>query len=84
LLERLSGRLIAVHISDRIREFVDHVIPGEGFIDFSKLCALLAKAKIEFPLMLEVMTANSSIKDPRAFLKAAKEASTDLENRIRT
>ena len=83
LLERLSDRLIAVHISDRIQEFVDHVLPGEGYIDFTTLNTLLVKAKIEFPLLLEVMTANSSIKDPRAFLKAAKEAATNLEKRVR-
>lgn len=81
-LERLSGRLIAIHISDRIREFVDHVLPGEGFIDFAALCDILVKAKIGFPLMMEVMTAHSSIKDPMAFLKAAKEAASDLERRI--
>lgn len=84
LLERLSGRLIAVHLSDRIREFVDHVLPGGGFIDFTALCGILAKAKIGFPLMMEVMTAHSSIKDPEVFLRAAKEAAADLERRIRS
>ncbi len=84
LLKRLSGRLIAIHLSDRIQEFVDHVLPGEGFIDFSALCDVLAKAKIGFPLMMEVMTAHSSIKDPEVFLRAAKEAATDLDRRIRS
>ncbi len=32
LLAQLRHRLIAVQLSDRIRDFVDHVIPGEGFI----------------------------------------------------
>ncbi len=33
LIHELKDRLIAVHISDRIKEFVDHVIPSEGFIN---------------------------------------------------
>ncbi len=33
LLADLSLRLRAVHLSDRVREFVDHVPPGDGWID---------------------------------------------------
>ena len=82
LLERNLGRLTAVHVSDRIREFVDHVIPGEGFIDFDRLCSLLKRAEIGFPLLMEVMTVNSSHKDPKAFLNAVKDAATELERRL--
>ena len=35
LLAELSDRLMAVHLSDRSREFVDHIIPGEGFINWT-------------------------------------------------
>lgn len=82
LLERQMDRLIAVHISDRIREFVDHVIPEEGFIDFDTLCSLLKRAEIGFPLLMEVMMENSYFKDPKVFLKAAKEAAAKLERLI--
>ncbi|MCY3712698.1 MAG: sugar phosphate isomerase/epimerase [Gemmatimonadetes bacterium] len=34
LLESLADRLLALHLSDRIRDHVDHVVPGEGFIDW--------------------------------------------------
>jgi sugar phosphate isomerase/epimerase len=82
LLERLSGRLIAVHISDRIKEYVDHVIPGEGFLDFEKLCSLLAGARISFPLLIEVMTAHSAYKEPAEFLSAAYQRGQTLCEKI--
>jgi sugar phosphate isomerase/epimerase len=82
LLERHWDRLIAVHISDRIMEFVDHAIPGEGFIDFDGLCARLAKADISFPLLIEVMTANSCHKDPDEFIKIAKQEAEKLYAKI--
>jgi sugar phosphate isomerase/epimerase len=34
LLRQLGARLIAVQLSDRIRDYVDHVLPGDGFIDW--------------------------------------------------
>lgn len=82
LLDRLSGRLIAVHISDRIREFVDHVIPGEGFIDFDHMCSLLRQASIDFPLLMELMTTHSRYKEPQVFLAAAYEEAAKLYDRI--
>lgn len=82
LLERLSNRLIAVHISDRIREFVDHVIPGEGFIDFDRLSFLLCQAQIKFPLLMEIMTANSIYKEPEEFLAVSYREAAKLYDRI--
>jgi sugar phosphate isomerase/epimerase len=82
LLERLSERLIAVHISDRIREFVDHVIPGEGFIDFDRLCSLLRQTHIKFPLLLEVMTTHSRYKEPEEFLSISYYEALKLYDRI--
>ena len=34
---RWKHRLYAVHLSDRIGPFVDHVLPGEGFNDFCEV-----------------------------------------------
>jgi sugar phosphate isomerase/epimerase len=82
LLLELRERLVAVHLSDRVREFVDHVIPGEGFIDWSKLCPILASARITFPLLLEVMTTNCVEKDPLRFLSQAFESGRELYHRI--
>jgi sugar phosphate isomerase/epimerase len=71
LLEGLIDRLVAVHLSDRVREFVDHVIPGEGFIPWNDVCRILRTCPRQFPLLLEVMTANSKEKDTIRFLHEA-------------
>lgn len=60
-----------MQLSDRIRDFVDHVIPGEGFIHFQDVCAELAQAGYDRPLLLEVSTTHSVIKTPREFLRIA-------------
>lgn len=82
LLMELSNRLVTVHLSDRLREFVDHVIPGEGFIDWNGLCPILKESEIRFPLLLEVMTTNDSEKDPVRFLNLAYKSGCDLYDRI--
>jgi len=61
-LIRLRGRLIAVQLSDRIRDFVDHVLPGEGFIDWGAVCEQLRLARFDRPLLLEVSTTTAAIK----------------------
>jgi sugar phosphate isomerase/epimerase len=83
LLLELKERLVAVHLSDRVREFVDHVIPGDGFIDWNMLCPILASARMTFPLLLEVMTTNSIEKDPSRFLGMASKEGRSLYHRIR-
>lgn len=73
LLDSLKNRVIAVHLSDRVREFVDHVPPGEGFIDWERLTSSLKKTRFSGPLLFEVMTEHSSVKDPVPFLKLVYE-----------
>jgi sugar phosphate isomerase/epimerase len=82
LLKELKDKLIAVHLSDRIKEFVDHVIPGEGFIDWNGLCTILKDLRIHFPLLLEVMITNSSEKDPAMFLNLAFKRGSALYDQI--
>lgn len=82
LLKELKDRLIAVHLSDRVKEFVDHIIPGKGFIDWDDLCSILRNLKITFPLLLELMTTNSYEKDATSFLKSAYKSGSDLYDRI--
>lgn len=82
LLERQSGRLKAVHLSDRIIEFVDHVVPGEGFIDFDKLSAILRQANITFPLLMEIMNTHSNYKQPEELLKASYQAAVNLYRNV--
>ena len=78
LLARLRGRLIAVQLSDRIRDFVDHVLPGEGFIEWPAICDQLRLARFDRPLLLEVLTTHSAEKDPRRFLQRAQQQAMAL------
>jgi sugar phosphate isomerase/epimerase len=73
LLDLLKDRVIAVHLSDRVREFADHVPPGEGFIDWEGLTSALKKTVFTGPLLFEVMVEHSSVKEPEQFLKLAYE-----------
>jgi sugar phosphate isomerase/epimerase len=78
LLEKLSDRLTAIHISDRIRENVDHVIPWEGFINFIKLCSIIKHIRIGFPFLLEVMMSHSKYQNAAEFLSASVQYSRNI------
>ncbi len=82
LLERQKNNLLALHISDRIKEFVDHVIPGEGFIDFNNICELIKISGYHRPLMMEVETTHSKFKDSEEFLKMTYEQASILYDKI--
>lgn len=84
LLERQKNNLLALHISDRIKEFVDHVIPGEGFIDFNKICELIKLSGYQRPLMMEVETTHSKFKDSEEFLKMTYQQAVVLYDKIFT
>jgi len=82
-LESLGERLIAVHLSDRKRVFVDHVLPGEGFIDWQALTAAWRAASFAVPLLFEIATEHSQEKDPKRFLKMAFERVCGIADMIR-
>lgn len=69
LLLRQSKKLIAVHLSDRIKEFVDHVVPGEGFINFDEMLPFLKQSGFEGPILMEVEMIHSKYKNVKEFLK---------------
>lgn len=71
LLRELAGRISAVHLSDRSGPFVDHQLPGKGFIDWSGLMGELRESSFSGSLLLEVMMRHSSIADPLSFLRLA-------------
>jgi sugar phosphate isomerase/epimerase len=81
-LEMNKSKVIKVHISDRIKEFVDHVIPGEGFIDFESIVRYLKQSAFELPLLLEVMMTHSKYKDTEIFLNEAYKKGVELYKRI--
>jgi len=78
LLARLRHRLIAVQLSDRMRDFVDHVIPGEGFIQWRDVCGELSLAGYDRPLLLEVSTTHSVVKEPSLFVRLAQQQGLQL------
>jgi sugar phosphate isomerase/epimerase len=82
LLVRLRGRLSAVQLSDRSRDFVDHQLPGDGFVDWAGVCAQLRLARFARPLLLEVATTHSAEKEPRRFLRRAHEQAVTLARAI--
>jgi len=81
LLKDLSDRLLAVHISDRIREFVDHVLPGEGFIDFEEMVPILKESPFKGSLLFEVEVTHSQYKEADDFLARAHASAIDLATR---
>lgn len=74
LIDEFKGRLFTVHLSDCIKPFVDHVIPGEGFIDWSVMCDKLRSAHYTKPVFMEVMMQYSQFKEAKTFLHEAYKA----------
>jgi sugar phosphate isomerase/epimerase len=84
LLDFMKDRLLAVHLSDRVREFVDHVPPGEGFIDWEALTSSLKKTIFKGPLLFEVMVEHSSVKEPEQFLRLVYEKACYVNSLMKT
>ena len=82
LLADLRDRVIAVHLSDRIRPFTDHVLPGEGFIEWAAFMHLLRASPFNEPLLLEVMVTHSAFKDAHLFLQQAFERGSMLHKQL--
>lgn len=82
LLEKWKHRLMAVHISDRIKPFTDHVTIGEGFINFDEMTTILKMADFEFPFLLEMMKTYSQYKDTEEFLNKAYEGAYRIMEKL--
>lgn len=82
LLAELGDRVTAVHLSDRSAPFVDHLLPGEGFIDFESICAALRSTAFDKPVLLEVMTRHSAPRSVPELLRAAHIAAVRLHGLI--
>ena len=76
LLSRLQHRLMAVQVCDRIQDVQNHVLPGEGFMNWRDLCAELYRERFDHPLLLELSTTCSAVKDPREYLTASTPTCT--------
>lgn len=82
LLEKWKHRLMAVHISDRIKPFTDHVTIGEGFIHFDEMIEILKTIDLNFPFLMEVMKTYSQYKDTKEFLDRTYAGAYDLVSKI--
>ena len=82
LIDEFKSRIFAVHLSDRIKAHVDHVIPGEGFIAWSEMCQKLRMAHYNGPILMEVMMTHSRFREPDDFLRAAEVAARNTWSAI--
>lgn len=82
LLDKYSNNIIAIHLSDRIKPFVDHAIPGEGFIDFESLIQQLKASSYKGPITLELMKKNSFITELNQYLSEAYQKGVEIHDQI--
>lgn len=82
LLKRLKKRVNAVHLSDRSGPHVDHLVPGEGFIDWDALSRALGRSGYRAPVLVEAMIEHSKFRKPEVFLKKAFAAGRKIWRKL--
>lgn len=85
VLEAFGDRLIAVHISDNLGQNDDHMIPGEGAIDWTAFASRFGTLDYSGDFLLEVETRMSRLKQSQAFLNWANNRAQwllGLSNRL--
>lgn len=83
LLKQMKHRLIALHVSDRIKPFTDHVTIGEGFINFKEMTEILQTEDLDFPFLMEVMKTHSRFKETKEFLYKAYTGAYGIASNIK-
>ncbi len=78
LLRRWGDRLLTTHIHDNLGQSDDHLIPGQGIIDFSAFVRAFPWQTYNGHLNLEATMANSPVTDPAEFLTRALNAAEHL------
>lgn len=81
-LERVKGRLIALHLHDNDGKNDQHKIPFTGTLDWERLARLIAASPYDKCLNLEVMIHNSGLKDEDEFLRQAHTAGMKLSEMV--
>ena len=66
--EVCAGRLVHVHASDNHGHYDDHLVPGEGTIDWAEITASLRAIRFEGWVMLELRCPGE---DPQAYFRGA-------------
>jgi sugar phosphate isomerase/epimerase len=72
LIKTLGPRIFAVHISDNHGKMDDHLIPGEGQLDFVRITKKLKEAGFNGMFLLEVL-GEAVKRKPEEVLKASKQ-----------
>ena len=78
LLRRWPRRLLTTHIHDNLGQSDDHLIPGQGIIDFSAFVRAFPWQTYNGYLTLEATMANSHLTDPAEFLTRALAAANQI------
>lgn len=82
LLDEFSDRLFAAHLSDRTAPFIDHLVPGEGFIDWKATCNKLSLADNLNSIIIEAMMSHSQFKNEAEFVEQAYKAGVGITGMI--
>jgi sugar phosphate isomerase/epimerase len=83
-LERVKGRLIALHLHDNDSKDDQHKIPFTGTVDWERLARLIAASPYDKCINLEVVIQNTGIKDEDEFLRQAHAAGMKLNEMVAT
>lgn len=78
LLEKYFSRLTATHLSDNFGVNDDHLIPGDGVIDWNKLGDLIRRNRKLKNILLEVGTGAPLDGDPQLFIRRSFAAAKKL------
>ncbi len=78
LLQKWGGRLVTTHFSDNHGEHDDHLLPGDGTINWNALTKKFPAKTYSGPIMLEVQAKQAHL-SPEEFLRLAHERAKQLE-----
>jgi sugar phosphate isomerase/epimerase len=81
-LEKVKGRLIALHLHDNDGVSDQHKNPLTGTVDWARLARIIADSPYEKCLNLEVVIQNSGIQDQAKFLRQAHTAGEKLAGMV--
>jgi len=77
-LEKLTHRLIAIHLSDNDGASDQHVLPFSGTVDWPRLARIIAESPYEKCVNLEVCIQNTGLRDEKQFLEQALQTGATL------
>ena len=76
--EVCDGRVVHIHASDNHGHYDDHLVPGEGMIDWADIAASLRAMRFDGWMMLELRCPGE---DPRAYFREAITRTVELVGR---